>query len=131
VKTNTRAGGPWFEILFGIAGLILGGLDGFPAQDIRSLVLPVAIGGSSSEAEEDDVGLELADDADDVADHPWAIPFLQRFFRAFRESKIDCAGEELFGAIDAPGGEKLFGPDGTEQRSFFRADRVLSAFSAG
>ena len=77
-----------------------------------------------------DVGLELADDVDDLAQDFFAIPFLQRLFGRLRIPEIDGRGKVLLGAIDLPGCEEFLSSDYAQKRSLFGADDVLASFAA-
>ena len=82
--------------------------------------MPVPIGVGTCPAEDNDVGLELADDVDDFAQDFFAIPFLQSLFGRLRIAEIDGRGKVLLGSIDLAGCEEFLSPDYAQKRSLFR-----------
>ena len=79
------------------------------------------------EARDDDVGLKLANDPDDVCERKIVSPDLQRFIGTLRVAEVDGAREELFAPVDAPRGQQLLCADDAEELALFIAEKILAA----
>ena len=86
--------------------------------------------GRNGEARDDDIGSELADDADDIGEYLVAIPKVQRFLGGLGIPEVDGAGEELPAVVEAPGGEQLLRAGDPELLVEVAAELVLAAVAA-
>src|SRR5437764_13470619 len=84
-----------------------------------------------AETRNNDVRFPTANCPDDVGENLVPVPDTQRFGGAFRESKVDSAGEELLGVIEPASGEKFLSADDAEAFAQLWPDQVLSAVAAG
>src|SRR5437868_2122990 len=83
-----------------------------------------------AEARNDDVWFPAANCPDDVGENLVPIPDAQRFGGALRKTKIDGAGKELLGMIEASSGEKLLSADDAKALAQLGPDQVLPAVAA-
>ena len=129
---NQSRGVPGLDVaqLFGEARRVGGGGVGFPAEDRRDLVLAMAIARRPAEAQDHDIRPVAANDPDDIPENSVMAPLFKGFRGRLGEAEIDRAGEELLGAIDAPGRQQLLGTDESELRALLGADEVLPALPA-
>jgi hypothetical protein len=117
--------------LLGIGRGIAGELEGLDGEDGGGGVVPVAAAaGRDGEARDDDIGPELADDANDVAKHGVAVPEAERLLRRLRETEVDGAGEELAAVVEAAGGEEFLGAQHAEFLVKVLAEFILAAVAA-
>ena len=72
-------------------------------------MMPMAILRRARKGRDDDLGTELANHADEIAEHLFMPPLLERFIRSFRKTKLVEWREKLQRVIEPPRGEQLFG----------------------
>ncbi len=117
--------------LFGEAGLVGGGREGFLGQYRGGPVVAVPAGVIRGEPGDDHVGPEFSDHPDDVRQDFFLPPELECFLGGLGIAEIDGPREILFGPVDPAGRQELLGPDDPDLGALFRADQVLAALAAG
>src|SRR5436189_6426418 len=67
----------------------------------RILMLPVSVRRRSAEDGDDDMRLERTDNADDIAENYFLVPFLFRLVQRFRKSVIVSTCEKLMCSVES------------------------------
>src|SRR5262249_28532659 len=98
---------PGFPV-FRKAGRISGCPERFLRDDPRGLMMAMTVSGGPAEAGDNNLRLELPDDANKIPKHRVMAPFLKSLFGALRETKLVNRREELLGMVGTARSEKLF-----------------------
>ena len=116
--------------LFGIGFWIARKLEGLDPKDARGGVVPVPTATRRNWKPCDDyIRMKLANDPDDIGEHLFPIPETQRFFRRFRETEINGAGEKLAATVKLARGQQFLGACHTELLVKLRANFVLPSIA--
>src|SRR5207248_566862 len=106
--------------------------EGLDPQNTRSRVMPVsAASGRNRKARHEHVRTKLANDANDVSQHPFTIPNPQSLLGCFGKAKINRAREKLPAAVNPPRRQQFLRACNAQLLIELRSDLILAAVAAG